>query len=206
MWQTNHVLEARDHQSGQCDQAVLRTEADFLRNVLQYVWLISRRRSGSLSMLAARRVMTPLASRSFSIRVFAAAAEKPQSGEGALPTVHQRARIWLQLKLKRLPAGMQPFSCCVLLFAGVKSKIYEILTDSKPLTAAELWEQAEVSLALITGEFCWGIAPCMHRVPHIGRRPPRGRGMRRRTRSAACASIVSALQQQHGPDSLWWSA
>jgi len=41
-------------------------------------------RSGSVSMLAVRRAMAPLASRSFSTRVFAAAAtaEKPQTADG----------------------------------------------------------------------------------------------------------------------------
>lgn len=41
-------------------------------------------RSGNVSMLAARRAMAPLASRSFSTRVFAAAAtaETPQTADG----------------------------------------------------------------------------------------------------------------------------
>ena len=32
----------------------------------------------------------------------------------------------------------------VSLLAGVKSKIFEILTDTKPMTSAEIWAEAEV--------------------------------------------------------------
>jgi hypothetical protein len=71
-----------------------------------------RVRSSSLSMLATRRAFAPLASRSLSTQVLAAAAEK---------TAAQKTEVE----------------------DGVKSKIFEILTDTKPMTSAEIWAEAE---------------------------------------------------------------
>lgn len=112
-------------------------------------------------MLATRRALAPLASRSLSTQVIAAAAEKTAAQkteveDGAPPHAHRR--FMSERVLRLVNSGFLTVKDSVSLYAGVKSKIFEILTDTKPMTSAEIWAEAEVRIP----QNCWTCTPVLH--------------------------------------------